>query len=1633
MPFRSLGLVYGQDADSTADDQLMLSQTLGPKLPTSYVIWLDTLTIPIYAAVVSASLLLISLARSSRAYEALCATLFNRTPSSSDDESSERSIRSASFVDGIQHNISQRGGLPIFVCLLLRLLGCIVLLSLSIAPAIISERDASHGFFNILGKQDKEPKNPDDEWLELAMFFFYLYMTVLATISVAGTAKWSRRSSCHLAILLLVTFGVYFYRDLFPFATYNRIPLDAHEGRALWAKISLLFFVGVAIPLGIPRRYVPVDAKQPSSKPSPDQTASLFSLMTYSFLDPLVWSAYRVPKLDKDQFLPRLADCHHGSVLKAKSFPHFDVSSGAGKRHIFFGILRVFGRDYLIMAIMTIVRVFLAFTPPLAINRVLRYLETGGEDTFIRPWFWISLLFIGPVMTSLSFQWYIYVGNRVLVRVECILSELIFEHALRIRVKASTADLNSDTLGSDTSDPTTPSNQVPTPEDTPLVGRHDSEETLTDEQPNADPHFLQETLRGSNVHNGKSGKGKDTQKGTALREGSQSMQVPDSLKRDESGDNVVGKINNLVTTDLANVVGSNDFIQAIIEVPIQISLCIAFLHAILGWSAFVGLATIVVLLPIPGYIAKQVQRVQRTRLKKSDARVQSITEVMNVIRMVKLFGWERRMNERVAEKREEELIWIWKRLLLNLATTTTNIYAINLLSSTIIMKQQLSASTVFSSMSVLDTFRDRLQFAVNYYATQIMTGKVSLDRINNFLHNTELLDSFSGKTPELTSREAGENPENKFGFKNATFSWTSDSSTTGGSSTPSTRNFLLKVEDEVLFQQGRVNLIVGPTGSGKTSLLMALLGEMHYIPSTPESWYNLPRTGGIAYAAQESWIQNETIRDNIIFGSPYDEVRYKKVIHQCALEKDLQLFDAGDQTEVGEKGLTLSGGQKARVTLARAVYSQAKTLLLDDIFAALDVHTAKWIIDKCFGGDLVIGRTVLLVTHNVALALPVADYLISLSIDGRVVSSGPVSAEIAKNRALKEEVEEEQAVLDPHNSYVDPPAPGVESKADGKLIVAEEIQEGHLSWKALKLHLSAMGGSHPLLFFAVFVLGLALTKILNTLQTWYLGHWASQYDGKKPEEVDALHYVGFYGLLLSISCITLASAFVVYVFGALRASRELHRQLVEAVLGTTLRWLDTTPVSRVITRCTQDIQAVDGPIAIGLWVLSEMTVMMLAKFIAVIIFTPAFFVPGIVAAAIGGWVGQIYIAAQLAVKREASNAKAPILGHIGAAISGLTSIRAYGVQSRFIEESLNRIDRYTRSRMTFFDLNRWICLRIDVIGSLFSSTLAVYLVYFQNQNASNTGFTLNMAVGFSGMILWWVRNFNSFEVQGNSLERIQGYISIEQEPKPTNGDEPPAYWPASGDLRVENLSARYSPDGPKILHGLSFKIKSGERIGVVGRTGSGKSSLTLSLLRCIFTEGEVYYDGLKTSAINLDALRSKITIIPQVPELLSGPLRYNLDPFDQYDDATLNDALRAAGLFDLQNDLDKNRITLDTAISSGGSNLSVGQRQILALARAIVRGSKLSILDEATSAIDFKTDSIIQSSLRHELKGDVTLIIIAHRLQTIMDADRVMVLDAGRIAEFDSPKNLLQNDKGRLRALVDESSDRAELYSMSGS
>ncbi|KAI0666643.1 multidrug resistance-associated ABC transporter [Trametes maxima] len=1532
-------------------------------------VWADTRVIPTYGAALSATVLLTQTVLKRRV---------TRQTKHSPTHLPESGVTNSSAPTNsnlITQLSRQRSDHAVFVYNVARLVFCVALLLLSLPPLVS-------------GSQGVNDAGKAGQWLRLFQCATYVYATTLSLAAVLGVAYGSAFST-HATIVLFFTWVVYVYRDVLPLATTTLRPADAEEGPLLWVKLLLLTCAAVVIPFFIPHTY-PHNRKESHEVPNKEQIAGWYSRRMFSWVNEIVARAYRVDHLPLEE-LPPLAHPDRTRTLVEDSIKYLDPLETKKDTHIFWGFLKLYRREYALGAVLAAISSVIGLSWPVATKGLLGYLEAGHTPVVVRPWAWVLLLFVGPATTTVFEEWYLWTMNRLSLHTEAIVTELLFLHALRIRVKAETSD------GDDS------------------VGRSPS---------------------------------------AAASEGSSASEKP-------KNNFLVGKLNNLITSDLANITeGNKQWLVILVKTPMRIGVSIVFMYNILGWSALVGLGTLVAMLPLPGYLSSWIQSYQKGMMSKTDARVQIINEVLNVIRMVKLFGWEPRVAAQIDERREAELGFLRKTKYLEFVNNIINIPLVTMAVTfgvyTVFTKGELTASKLFSSNAAFIMIQMEMH-AIFFIIPVLTQARVSLDRINEFLHETELLDEFDPSKHAEAGAPAvqlsPDYPQDAIGIKQTSFTWANDTDVQTPDST--TRKFTLNIDGELLFKRGRTNLILGPTGSGKTSLLMALLGEMHAKPSGPESFVSLPRDGGVAYAAQESWVLSDTIRNNILFGAPYDEARYTKVIKQCALERDLSLFDAGDKTEVGEKGITLrhffpnlwtgpstdtvpcmiSGGQKvARITLARAIYSSAEILLLDDVLAALDVHTGRWIVDECFKGDLVRGRTLLLVSHNVALIRPIAEFVVALGIDGRISSQGSWDKTVQEDEDLLAELVTEEKQLEAEGQLEEKPTPseGENTQKKGKLVIAEEVGEGQVGWNTMRLYFMNASNA-PVLYWFVYTLMLGITHAFMSGQSYALGFWAAQYEARPASEVSVAYYLSLYGLLVFITVAAYSMVWFLYVLGGVRASSTIHTKLVTTILGTTLRWLDKTPTSRIIARCTADIQAIDTSIPRHILGVVEGAVFMLLRIAATSIMVPIFIVPSAVVGVVGASLGWVYLKAQICVKREMSNTRAPVLGHFSSAIAGLVSIRAYGAQETFKNESYIRVDRYSRAALIYNALNRWVTVRLDVMGSFLTVFLAAYLVYVARLNASNSGFAMTMAVGFSSMILQWVRSINYLQISANSLERVQQYLSIEQEPKPSISGRPPAYWPASGELRVEKLSARYSPDGPRVLHEISFEVKSGERIGVVGRTGSGKSSLTLALLRCILTEGKVYYDGIATDSVNLDVLRSNITIIPQTPELLSGTLRKNLDPLEQHDDATLNDALRSAGLFSLsEEDSDAVRLTLDSEIAGGGGNLSVGQRQILALARAIVRRSKLLILDEATSAIDYETDAVIQKSLREELGRDVTVLTVAHRLQSIIDADKIMVLDAGNIVEYDAPRNLLEKQDGYFRSLVDGSGDKIALYAQAG-
>ncbi|KAJ2923003.1 hypothetical protein H1R20_g14092, partial [Candolleomyces eurysporus] len=756
----------------------------------------------------------------------------------------------------------------------------------------------------------------------------------------------------------------------------------------------------------------------------------------------------------------------------------------------------------------------------------------------------------------------------------------------------------------------------------------------------------------------------------AVNEGSEKDKYEDKKK---NRSNFIGKLNNMVTSDLVSINQAKLIIMLFWCLPLQMIFSSVFLYLTLGWSAFVGLALLVALLPVPGYMTGLLQGIQREKMGKTDDRIQTLTEAMGVLRTIKLFGWEKNIQEKADKRRDEELKLVWKWKLLHLFILLVNhLIPIIIMLATyavaaLVMEMDLTASKIFSSMIIFGNLRDEMLRA-NMILGSVVRARVSLDRINTFFKEMDFLDT--SKLPENSSSLVQSQPvDDGLYLRNASFTWTPEAN---GEFTPSS-TFKLTVPGELRFMEGKLNLIVGPTGSGKTSLLMALLGEMHFAPSEPDSSFNLPRAGGVAFAVQESWVQNETIRENILFHSAYDEERYKK-------EPDLELFEAGDATEVGERGLTLSGGQKARLTLARAIYSNAQTILLDDVLAALDVHTYAFHF-----------------THNVALAHPVTDYIVTVSSVGVVTGHGQdMSEALQAEPTLQTEYEKDELAIAEDDSLIDEPTEN-KKKAGGKLIVAEEVQHGKVSWKALKLLLKGLGGQNVVLFFTLWVGGHIMGNVMASFNLWFLGYWSSQYENHRPEEVPVAKYLGIYIGLTFIYLAINVSKNIWFTLGSMRASRAIHKSLTEAILGATFRWLDETPMSRVITRFTQDIQALDSSlVSLGNVCVSVICVVAISL-ISAILFVPIFALPGLVIAGLGILIGGRYLKAQLSVKREL----------------------------------------------------RWIGVRIDSLGAIFTASLAAYLTYASTTSAANVGFSLNRAVEFTFAILYVVQDFYAFQMEAN--------------------------------------------------------------------------------------------------------------------------------------------------------------------------------------------------------------------------------------------------------------------------------------------
>ncbi|KAJ2784237.1 hypothetical protein H4R18_001225 [Coemansia javaensis] len=934
-----------------------------------------------------------------------------------------------------------------------------------------------------------------------------------------------------------------------------------------------------------------------------------------------------------------------------------------------------------------------------------------------------------------------------------------------------------------------------------------------------------------------------------------------------------------------------------------------------------------------------------------------------------------------------------------------------------------------------------------------------------------------------------------------------DDSSTGGPATPVTPEQFALRDISLRFPAGQLSVVAGPTGAGKSSLLAALIGELtlvqgHVILPTADALdldgaehreiIELAGQGtvmtDVAYVAQEAWLRNATIRDNILFGERYDCERYEETLRMCALKPDLRVLAAGDQTEIGERGITLSGGQKQRVALARAVYSSRRILLIDDCLSAVDAHTGKHILHECLASasPLMRGRTRVLVTHHISACLPHCAFVAVLGA-GRVVLSGaPADLQRARaGRSLADvlSLEHSPEPPQPEDSSADPcldeagdcssagvadPKPedaynaerqlrraelGPDAAAaEGLLVDDEEREEGYVRPEVWLQYMRMCGGWW---FWATVAGFVVMTRLSNIAQSYWVRIWMSAASAPGGSARGIAFWLAGYSLLEMASSVIYMAAWLVELVGSIRAARAYHERLFERVVNAVPRFFDKTPIGRVISRFSRDMRTIDGTI-IGLVVSLGMQLVQVASvFVIISSVVPPFVVIALAMTAAYAMLAIYYLNATRELKRLDSISMSPLLSLFSELITGVESIRAFGAQNQYTKEAMNRVNVHNRPYYLMWGANRWLCTRIEFSGCVVSFSTAVLIILgLDSIDAGLAGFVLMYAMSFSDYMLWFIRNYSDCEISMNSVERVNQYLVLDQEApaQAPPGAAPPPGWPASGRVEVRDLTVEYVPGAP-VLRGVSFSVAHGERIGVVGRTGAGKSTLSLALLRFIeAAQGSIVVDGVDVARIGLEDLRRNVTIIPQDPVLFNGTIRFNLDPFDEYPDALLWDALTRTCLAQPQQPADDGGssssvsssskaaaadaagptmssvfASLDAEIKENGKNLSLGQRQLVALARALVRRSRLIIMDEATASVDFDTDARIQRTIRGSEFGDSTLFCIAHRLRTVIDYDRVLVLDKGAVVEFDTPHALLRNRDGVFRSMCEKTGELGRL------
>ncbi|XP_071960045.1 ATP-binding cassette sub-family C member 8-like [Antedon mediterranea] len=1149
------------------------------------------------------------------------------------------------------------------------------------------------------------------------------------------------------------------------------------------------------------------------------------------------------------------------------------------------------------------------------------------------------------------------------------------------------------------------------------------------------------------------------------------------------GSMTMGQITNLMSVDAMNLLNSFQWVHYIWSIPYQLGISLYILYKTLGYSALVGFCVFFVTMPLQTVIAGILAGFQKIIMANSDERLKRINEMLQGIKLIKLYGWEDLFLCNIKEARANEVHVRMKGSLWSSALTTTTIASPLLVTLVayglyeVFEGTPLTPDVAFSSLSLFNQITIPL-FVMPMTFTFLVNAHVSTKRLQNFLQSPECEERDDGrqKIEVVLDRDkstieddddlntACRLPPNKLRSKRRINSDrtllvnAADGNQYGTFSTSNAIPTSIDISDDLILKiengnftwdvdsplptlaninmeipAGKLTMIVGAVGSGKSSVLAAMLGEMSTLSGNVQ-WNRHKST--VSFASQKAWLINASLKENILFGYCGETERYESVISSCALKPDIDILPAGDQTEIGEKGINLSGGQKQRISVARAMYSYNDVVILDDPLSALDVHVGRQVFEEGIVGLLLNNdRTAILVTHQVQY-VEKADWIIVMK-EGQIQHQGTLTDIEQKDPELymewqtliqesqqkeKEQPDsdaEEQVVVERRKLKKQVSVISVGSQDEdemfikksgadkddetGKLIEKEERVKGSVGFKMYGDYINQLR-------IPIFVMVLCLILLYNgcsVANNFWLSAWSNAGIGLQKNESSAVlrKYLGGYAGLSVTSIILSTVSSLTMILSALYASKRMHNTMLKRVMFSPLRFFDTTPIGRILNRFSSDIQTLDGQLGSSLNSFLVFSMNCVSAIIVNTIVSYFFIFICIPMTILYVVMMKFFITTSRELQRLDSISKSPVFAHFSESLGGLPTIRAYCLQNSFRDTILTKIDKNNVAYVYIQTANRWLGVRLDFIGSL-----VVLLAGITSMSTGNdpglVGLSITYALSMAGQLNWLVRMAATVEMSMNSVERVHYYSKLQME-KYDGIRDPPLNWPNKGEIVLDDISVRYAADLDPVLHDVTVTLQAGDKVGICGRTGSGKSSLTLALFRVIDTfRGRVIVDGVDIASLPLTALRRKIAIIPQDPVLFTGTIRYNLDPQGNKSDNELWEALEIA---QLKPTVSTQQDGLESLVTEGGENYSVGQRQLFCLARAFLKKTNILVMDEATASIDMQTDAILQEVVATAFK-DRTVLTIAHRIATILNSDKILVLDAGRMIEFDTPDALLERD-----------------------